>query len=205
MIKYIQISGFIENEGFYSTAGKVLQKAIVNQEKCVFIASKTEEFRANDERMQCISGWFRALNIEFKQIAVMDERLTKQEVMNEIVSASCIYLMGGNTKRQFEFIHQYELAEALKNFEGVVVGLSAGAINMAKLGLVDSYVIPHFGNYNKEYLEAEIMPRTYERIIYGLHDDGVIAHSDNNTFYAGEIFELKEGVVRPFSQFSTNQ
>ncbi len=149
--------------------------------------------------MLSISSWFKAINIEFKRVSVIDERVSTQEIMNELMNASCICLMGGDTKRQMDFINQYEIADVLRNHQGVIVGLSAGAINMARLGLVESHVLPHYNNYKNEYLENEIMPLTHNKVIYGLHDEAVIAHSDNNIFYYGDIFELKDGVVRQIS------
>ena len=199
MIKYIQLSGFIQNEGFYNTASEVLREAIVNTDKCVYISSKTDEFKANDERMQSISSWFKTINIEFKQVLVIDERVSKQDIKNELMNATCIYLMGGDTKRQMEFINQYEVDHILRNHEGIIVGLSAGAINMARLGLVESHVVPHYGNYKEEYIETEIMPLTYDKVLYGLNDNGVISHSTSEVLYYGDIFELKDGVARQIS------
>lgn len=196
MIKYIQISGFIQNQGFYETASEILRKANINTDKCVFISSRTDEFRANDERMHSISNWFKSINIEFKQSSVLDDRASKQDIHRELNEATCIYLMGGDTKRQMAFIQQNEIETCLLKHNGVLIGLSAGAINMAKLGLVESHVVPHFGNYQSDFVEKEIMPLTYDKIIYGLNDNAVIAHSDNGIVFAGDVFELKSGVMR---------
>lgn len=199
MIKYVQISGFIQNEGFYNTASEVLREAIINTDKCVFITSRPDEYKANDERMQSISSWFKAINIDFKQVSVIDERASKQGIKNELMNASCIYLMGGDTKRQMAFINQYEIDHILRKYEGIIVGISAGAINMARLGLVETHVVPHYGNYNEESLKTQIMPLTYDKVLYGLNDNGVISHSANEVLYYGDIFELKDGAARQIS------
>lgn len=199
MFKYIQISGFIQDQGFYETVSKILRKADINTDKCVFISSRTDEFRANDERMHSISSWFKAIEIEFMEVSVLDERASKQDVEKELKGATCIYLMGGDTKRQMAFIIQNEIEETLRKHEGVIVGLSAGAINMAKLGLVESHVVPHFEKYQSDFVEKEIMPLTYDKIIYGLNDNAVIAHSDSGIVFDGDVFELKSGVMRQIS------
>lgn len=123
----------------------------------------------------------------------------EQMSLGRMMKATCIYLMGGDTKRQMAFIIQNEIEETLRKHEGVIVGLSAGAINMAKLGLVESHVVPHFEKYQSDFVEKEIMPLTYDKIIYGLNDNAVIAHSDSGIVFDGDVFELKSGMMRQIS------
>lgn len=199
MMKYVQLSGFIDQVGFYATAKEPLQKAIVNKEKCVFVSSRTDEFKANDERIQHISRWFKDIGIAFKQMAVIDGRLNAQEALALLKSASCIYLMGGDTKRQMAFLEQNGLIEYLKASQKVIIGLSAGAINMARMGLVETHVLPHYHTYSKERLERDILPLTFEKVIYALSENGVIAHENGKIAFMGEVYELKEGVIKQIS------
>lgn len=199
MIQYIQLSGFIQNEGFYKSATKTLQEAIVNQRSCVLIASRPDEFKANDERMAHVSNWFKAINIEFEQMTMLDHRVEAQDGIKALMNGACVYLMGGDTKSQMNFITQHGLADHLINHPGVIVGLSAGAINMARLGLVENHVVPHYDKRESDYIENEILPLTFEKVLYGLCENGVIAHSNNGVFYYGDIFELKNGVARQIS------
>lgn len=193
MIKYIQISGFIQNEGFYESAREVLKEALVNTNKCVFISSRTDEFKENDERLSVISTWFKDLGTDFNKVSVLDERMSMQEIRQELIHAPCIYLMGGDTKRQMDFMIENEIDQILREHNGLIIGLSAGAINIARLGLVDTHVLPHFYNYDQEVLETKIMPLTYDKVIYGMADNGLIAHSTSETNFLGDIYALKEG------------
>ena len=73
-----------------------------------------------------------------------------------------VYLMGGYPFSQKAFLEENELQECLREYSGVVLGISAGAVNMSKyiimvtdgvnsdetrveegLGLVDFSVFPH--------------------------------------------------------------
>ena len=63
----------------------------------------------------------------------------------------------------------------------------------------ESHVVPHFEKYQSDFVEKEIMPLTYDKIIYGLNDNAVIAHSDSGIVFDGDVFELKSGVIRQIS------
>lgn len=52
-----------------------------------------------------------------------------------IRNASVVFLMGGMTPVQFKFLKENELDEVLRKYQGCVLGLSAGAINMAKISI----------------------------------------------------------------------
>ena len=213
MPKAIFLSGFGKN-GFYDTVAKVLQSEITDADNLVFIPSEPDNFTKTDDYTPRIFGYFTYIGLDFNSYSVIDERMTdNQQAINAVASASCVFLMGGMTLIQFEYIKQRQLIEPLLNHKGTVLGLSAGAMNMGKrsaianpgyppvtiydgLGLADITVIPHFGSINMDYIKNEILPRTYGGVIYGMCDDAVITVKDGDIKYNGTIYELTPGNIK---------
>jgi peptidase E len=94
---------------------------------------------------------------------------------------------------------------------GVTIGMSAGAINMAKtavcrpyvshkdvkvypgIGLVDISVAPHYGSANFFY---EMLSVTREHPLYCLRDDSFIVVEDGGKSCFGDVFYVENEAVR---------
>lgn len=196
MKKYIQIGGFIPNVGFYEPAAELLKREIECMESITFICSRPDEFTANNERVVHYLSWFKSIGVNFKSSFLLDGRLDIEKIDKSILEPSCFCLMGGDTQKQNDFLKAYKLIEALENFEGLIIGISAGAINMAKIGLVDARVVPHFDSRPKEFVEETLLPLSYEHKIYGLCEDGVILHKNDQLFHFGRVFEIENGELK---------
>lgn len=115
--------------------------------------------------------------------------------------------MGGQTKVQLEYLTTQALVPLIKQHNGVIIGLSAGAINMSKysvianpshppvsihngIGLVETTVVPHFGGISDEFIESMILPMALNEPIYGLYDDAVIVNENETIKHSGTIYKL---------------
>lgn len=110
---------------------------------------------------------------------------------------------------QMEAIRNHGLIEALQQRNGITVGLSAGAINMAKkvvlakdiedgipelsiydgIGLVDFNIEPHLNSATREHIkDVEIAAKV---AIYGLYDEAFLEVGDDGMKVFGEyrLFE----------------
>lgn len=136
-----------------------------------------------------------------------------EEYKNAVENASCVFLLGGLTLAQRDFLHQNDLVEPLKSHKGVVIGMSAGAINMADysvianpnhppvrtfegMGLVDITVIPHFNNVDIPYLTKEVFPLTNRSVIYGICDDAAIIVQEGVKKHIGTIYRITPGSIK---------
>lgn len=120
--------------------------------------------------------------------------------------ASEFEMMHEKTDRYFDFF----LNMFRKNHNGVLIGMSAGSINMAKtsictmslrhyeqkiyegLGWVDISVEPHFVRNN---LSDELMELSKKYRIYGLCDESIIVCENGKTHFYGEIYEIQNGKI----------
>lgn len=105
------------------------------------------------------------------------------------------------------------LNTVIKNSSAAVLGVSAGAINMAKrsldtkespvpydgLGLADITVKPHFKPENQQVL-ATLLQISEELPICAMEDESAIFVMDGHISYTGQIHWISKGTILPFSQ-----
>lgn len=204
-------SGFDKDRGFTVEIAKSLQEHINNKNSLLFIASCPHSHEKTDSYKEGITLWFRNIGIEFENVDVLDDRKTETECLELISNAAAVFLMGGTTILQFEFLQKNNLVSALKQFDGVIMGLSAGAINMAVnsfystdkdcgrthiykgIGLADVSIDPHFVMENKELLDNDILPFSDMIDIYAMCDDSAILVRNDKRQFFGSIYLVSKG------------
>ena len=98
-------------------------------------------------------------NLEFK---LLDFRIKGTVAQNILKTADVIYLTGGDPLIQLQYMKENGLDRIIKNFRGIIIGLSAGSMNQCRiayyckdediletmtyegLGLVDVTITPHY-------------------------------------------------------------
>ena len=212
MRTYIQISGF-DKSGFFESVASELRESINNLDSITFIASRPEEYRKNDDYAARIFRWFHESGLGFKRYNIIDKRIEAGMQKELMRKTSCIFLLGGSTNRQLDFLTAQELIPIIKNHEGVIIGLSAGAINMSirsiianplspptsthiGMGLVKTTVVPHFENITDEFMRTDIFPLASEEPVYCLCDNAIIVTKGDRIRHNGTIYKVLNGTVR---------
>ncbi|MDF2988425.1 MAG: hypothetical protein K0R50_3935 [Eubacterium sp.] len=129
---YYLFSNFDMDKGFTAEVAKNLLIDIKDNKTMVFIASDPDYGTGTDKYAGKYVEWFSKIGIIFENYKVIDNRMRKNEMKESIRNASGVFLMGGMTPLQFKFLKANELDEVLSDYQGAVLGLSAGAINMAE-------------------------------------------------------------------------
>lgn len=132
-----------------------------------------------------------------------------------IQSADIIYLQGGDPFYQMDLIRTNGYDRLLRDFDGIILGLSAGSMNMGKtayyskdtdhpatcfytgLGLVDITVDPHFDLQNATQV-YEALQYSRKQSITGLPDYSMIRVHNENTSYHGSYYIFKGGKMTAF-------
>lgn len=124
---------------------------------------------------------------------------------------------------QLNFFNQINLKEILKNFDGLLIGISAGTMNLCKtvanfpeeecdlaeprwlegLGFYDKTVIPHFDGENLKYqIECEIdlvkdwiLPMSFKEPFIGIPNDSYILIDGNKIKFYGNMYLIDAGKV----------
>ena len=209
MSKYILTSMF--PNGFNNDISTLFQNKILKRDRFAFVASEFELLHEKtDKYFRFFLDMFEKSGISFKEAYVVDGRMTAKEATRVVSEADVIWLSGGDTPTQFAYFQKYGLDKIIKNHKGVVIGMSAGSINMAETaictlscghrkqeiykgsGCVNISVEPHFVRSN---ISDELIKLSENYTIYGLCDDSVIVCEDDRVEFYGEIYRILKGNI----------
>ena len=205
MSTYILTSMF--PNGFNHIVVEVFQKKILHRNRFAFIASEFEKIpEKTDHYFKFFLNMFEEKNIHFQEACVVDGRMTAQEAQAKVETADVVWLSGGDTPTQFDYLQKYGLDTVIKQHNGVIIGMSAGSINLAStaictlscghdkqliyegLGCVDISVEAHF---IRSEVSGEILELSQKYVIYGLCDNSIIVCENENIEFYGEIYRIQ--------------
>ncbi len=107
-----------------------LQKYVKGGKKFVFVSSNKNTYDINDSYGALTFQSFNMSGFNFEQLYVIDAR-TQQQAEEILKDADLVFLAGGDTIKEMEFFEELNLSKLLKKHAKVVVGQSAGALNLA--------------------------------------------------------------------------
>ncbi|MBQ7849454.1 MAG: Type 1 glutamine amidotransferase-like domain-containing protein [Clostridia bacterium] len=207
-------SGF-PTRRFPSEIAARLDAALPERRRIVFISAWPDDAARNDEDAAGMHGMFAECGMAFERFAVIDERTTTRAGQQMIGEADCVFLMGGNPTAQMQFIRRRNLAEALRRFDGVLLGVSAGSINMARraldvwespepyegLGLTGITIKSHVNPGEQALLEKLQEISSAEKLpICAMEDESAIFLTREGADWLGNIRYVEDGVVTPLTQ-----
>ncbi len=202
-------SGF-PNHRFPRDVAKRLSEELTNRDSLAFVSAWPADYARNDCDSAGMHGMFEECNMPFARHYVIDNRMDASHATRLIHEASCVFLMGGHPGLQFELICNKGLDVAIRDATSAVLGVSAGAINMAKrsldtkespvpydgLGLADITVKPHFELENQQVL-LTLLQVSMELPICAMEDDSAIFVKGNRISYTGQIHWVSKGKICP--------
>ncbi len=209
MMVKILTSGF--SNGFPDDFNRLLKSYINTGMNFVFVASEFENiYDKTDWYCNHFLKMFSDCGITFSSVKVIDGRMSKETAQDIVRNADVLWLAGGDTPTQFAYLESYGLIPCIREQKGVIIGMSAGSINMTKtavctltcehdelkiyeaLGLVEFLVEPHL---DKNNITEELLLLSEKYPLYGICDDGAIICAEDNTLYIGEVFLIDKGQV----------
>lgn len=198
-----------------------LKELLTGNKTMLFIASTPNAYEGNDHYAKLIFDGLNFSDIKFDNYLLLDNR-TCEFASEYVEKADLIFLSGGNPYAESIFFKKINLKKLLENYQGVVMGQSAGSINLALdaynspedgsatdektiyiegLGLSNINIEPHFildsTNFdeNQLYQRQHILNESYKRPIYALCDGSHILETDENTVIYGESYLIKDGII----------
>lgn len=220
MIKYLtsdfrnykdgNIIGIDNTNGFVDS----LKDNLKGNEKIVFVVSSGSlEHEKNMIYANILFQSLKMVGIEFKNYCVLENE-TRDRASEYISNADLVYLCGGDAYTQMEFFNEINLKELLTYYNGIVIGQSAGAINMAHktfnspeseedvhtvyegLGLTNINIEPHFPPDDNEFQMNSILKESKKRIIYGqCNGSHIMIDNNDNVIVFGETYKIQNEIV----------
>lgn len=187
------VDGLDEMNGFRERLGRYWPPYA----RCLMIAASPEEFDVNDEMQGFFAEALEKSGFSISEFDLWDVR-TEDFSKEALFSYDVIFLGGGHVPTQNGFFKAIKLRQKMKDFPGIVIGISAGTMNSADvvyaqpelpgeatdpgyvrffkgLGLTKRNILPHYQMVRDWELDGM---RLYEDITYG--------DSYGNEFYALE-------------------
>ena len=204
-----------------------LRDTLPENPKCLFISSDPDSYGMNDGFGAEMAAAFDEAGIPFSGYAVLDGR-NAVFAQPLIWASDLIILGGGHVPTMNEFLLDLDLPELIQDFQGVVMGISAGSMNCAArvyaqpeepgesspsfprflpgLGLTDTNILPHYQQVKDNILDEK---RLYEDITYAdsmgecflVLPDGSYVYSDSeDELLCGEGYILEDGEMRQIAE-----
>jgi len=210
-----KVLGFFSGfpNGFPGHVANQLREVFVEKNSLVMIASEISKHKKVDRYAAQWRGWFEDINLPFGAYYVIDGRMEPAQAVRLTEAASCVILMGGDPDMQLRFMCETGLDGAIRNTRAAVLGLSAGAVNMAVrslhigespvpyegLGLADITVHPHFDPKKQRVLKT-LLRVSQELPIFAMEDDSAIFVTGDRISSTGEIHWIHRGEICPFRE-----
>lgn len=229
---YHKVDGQKIANSFDNTNGIVdqIKEYLKEKNTILFISADSKDIEKVSLYSQLLFEGLRLSGIEFKNYLILSNK-TKINAKEYVEKADLIFLSGGDTYIQHQFFTEIKLKDLLVNFNGLIIGQSAGAINMANsvfnspenqeqsepiffdgLGLININIEPHFQyddtNFddNGKYQRNAIIRESYNRQIYGQCNGSHIIIDENNvaTIY-GDTYLIENGNITKICDNKNNK
>lgn len=133
-----------------------LKKVWKEKSRCLMITADPDNFWGNDEMTDFFARAVEKSGLSIASFDLWDDRT--ENFSKEILdSYDVIFLGGGHVPTQNLFFQRIGLREKIQDFDGVIIGISAGSMNSADIV------------YAQPELEGESVDGNYQRYLRGLN------------------------------------
>lgn len=193
--------------------------------RCLLVAADPDAHDMNRAMAGDMLRRFRESGLHADHFDVCD-RSGWRRTMDKIPQYDVIVLGGGHVPTQNAFMHEIGFMERIREFDGIVMGISAGSMNCARtvyaqpelqgesldpgysrfiegLGLTECQVLPHYQSVKDDVLDGQ---RLFEDITFGdsyghafiaIPDGSFILQRDGLPVLHGEGYLVSEGRIEP--------
>ena len=200
-------SGFPTHH-FTDEIAEVLRENLPVRGRLVFISAWPEDHARNDEDSDGMHQMFAERGMGFASHFVIDRRTSPAEAAELVRAAGCVFLMGGDPVLQMVLIRDLGLVSPLRDSRAVILGVSAGAMNMGRqvaeiwdskafyegLGLADITIKSHYteGDWFVPLLKE--LSRTHP--IIAMEDESAIFINEDGKRALGRMWLFDGGEIR---------
>lgn len=191
------------------------------QSRCLVICADPDAYMQNNEMRFFFEKTVRETGLSVSAFDVCDSRNGEETVRN-LRSYDFILLGGGHVPTQNKFFRRIGLMPAIREFDGIVMGISAGTMNCAEtvyaqpempgeavskvyqrfikgLGLTRCNVLPHYQAVKDDVLDGMRLmedityPDSFGRKFYALPDGSYILQKNGAATVFGEAYFVADG------------
>ena len=189
--------------------------------RCLMISAAPADDGFNDMVQQTMRASFERSGFTFSCFDSWANRTTdfSAETLN---SYDVVMLGGGHVPTQNEFFHRIGLRETIRNYQGIIIGISAGTMNSADtvyaqpelegesvtpgyqrflsgLDLTKTNILPHYQMMRDSWLDGQRLfedityPDSIGRCFLALSDGSYLLCENGREILFGEAYRLVDG------------
>ena len=157
------------------------------------------------------------------------DRRNEHQASELIRDSGLIILAGGHVPTQNRFFSRIGLRALLKDYNGILIGISAGSMNSAEtvyaqperdgeaidpayqrflpgLGLTKTMLLPHYQENKDDILDGQrvyediAFSDSYGRVIYAIPDGSYLFIKNGKEELRGEAYRISEGKMSQIAQ-----
>lgn len=232
MIVYLTSSPFIDGaeRAILNPQNEFLDRIradLPEHPRCLFVASSPDDRDATCEFGAAMFSAFADAGIHFSSYQILD-RWNEEFAPDLIMDSDFIILAGGHVPTQNAFFNEMGLEVLLQDYEGIIMGISAGSMNAASvvyiqpeeegesdpefqrfapgLGLTYANICPHYQKVKDNILDGQ---RLFEDITYAdsegncffaLPDGSYLRIDEEGTFLFGEAYAICDREMEQISE-----
>ena len=200
-------SGFPTHH-FTDEIAEVLRENLPVRGRLVFISAWPEDHARNNDDSHGMHEMFAERGIGFAAHHVIDRRTSAEAAAQLVRAADCVFLMGGDPVAQMALIRDLGLVSLLRDSPAVILGVSAGAMNMGKhvaeiweskafyegLGLADVTIKSHYTE--GDWFVPLLKELSREHPIVAMEDESAIFLSEDGKRTLGRMCLFDKGEIR---------
>ncbi|MCE3204100.1 Type 1 glutamine amidotransferase-like domain-containing protein [Paenibacillus sonchi] len=195
-----------------------LHEDIQDRQSLVMISAQPSDYESEQINFDDISEWtwLNQANLIFDEYHFIDYRMQKEEAQRFLQNASVIFLCGGDPVQQNDFLAEYELMDVMKNSKAVIMGASAGALNMAAQWLslkntgyevetstiYDGIGFDHFAyeSHSKRdyatFVQGYLFPLSEEIDVYAAEQESAMRVKDGKIEIMGPVYLISRSKIQ---------
>ena len=196
---------------------------------CLLISAFPDEYTVNDRMRADIERIFRETGLSIEYMDICDRR-NGVEIISQLSQYDMVILGGGHVPTEKAFFDEIGLRHALPNWDGIVMGISAGSMNCADmvyaqpempgeavdpsyqkfirgLGLTDINVLPHYQAVKDDWvddlrlMEDITYPDSYGRTFYAIVDGSYVLQTEDRKEIRGEAYRIADGKIQKVCEY----
>lgn len=186
----------------------VLSENLTGRRSLVFISAWPEDHPRNDADSDGMHQMFAERSMAFAAYCVIDGRTGATEAVRLVREADCIFLMGGDPMKQMQLIRDLGLVLELRESHAVILGVSAGAMNMGQrvaeiweskafyegIGLEDITIKSHYTQ--GDWFVPLLKELSREHPIIAMEDESAIFIRDDGRRMIGRMCLFDKGEMQ---------
>ena len=204
-----------------------LKRALPPYCRCLYICSSPDRRDLNCTFGADVFWIFAQAGMPFSHYAVLDAD-NAYEAKKLVMESDLIVLAGGHVPTQNAFFHRIRLPELLWDYDGVVLGISAGSMNMAEvvyaqpeepgesapeyrrfipgLGLTDVQICPHYQKVKDDLVDGLRLfedityPDSMGHCFFALPDGSYIYQDEHSLLLCGEGYAIRDGIMTKLTE-----